>query len=111
MLSNKFNLGDKVINKQTGLPTSGTIIAITEPTYFIVTYKSRFTPWKELYPDWESKPVYTLLLDQPHKFGTEKDYLRDVGLEEHNNISKLGYRLTPLTHLMNFPEDDLECLD
>lgn len=111
MLQNKFNLCDKVINKRTGFPTSGIIVSILEPIYFIVQRKSRIAFWKELYPDWESKPVYIILLDQPHKPITKEDYLRDTGLTEHNPISLLDYRLQQSVDILSFPEDDLERLD
>jgi hypothetical protein len=112
----KFNLGQHVITKKTGLPTSGLIIAIEYAITFYNRVSERYFinkkhPWDDIYPEWRNtkKLVYTLMFKEPQYIVSYKEFLEQAPVEWHTReyyeekVRKDLYAI--------YPEDDLELFE
>ena len=110
-----MKIGDTVISKKTGLPASGTVVAILEPEFFLGLMPGKYERWNELYPNWcdDDKRVVFVRFNSPQKnLAFEEFALR----YKHYHISldelKVLYEWTiPLTKNASYPEDDLEVIN
>jgi hypothetical protein len=106
-----IGLGSSVKTLRTGIQSEGVIVAINHPVFFKMTSKPGDTKvWDELYPDWETKVLYTVLLTKPQKSCTYKEFsegLQKRGMHDIFEIRKL-YNEMPDVQALIYPSDDLE---
>jgi hypothetical protein len=100
---NKFNINDRVKNKTLGIPFTGGICGILRSDVGIHMYSERAKRWNDIFPTWESKPVYFIRLDNPIKPLTYEEYI----IQGDNSLS---YNDIDSTLFVANPEDDLELI-
>ena len=109
----KFQLGDRVTSKQTGLPAVGRVVCIYDPMYFVGCTEDprRFiVAWSEFYPDWMSKPVVCIKLDQPQRQSSFQEYKSGWQGDPPELFIRAKYESMPAVPFITYPEDDLELL-
>lgn len=108
-----MKIGDLVMTKKLGLPTTGNIIGIVTSELFIKTMapNPHMQAWGEQYPDWKDKLVILIQLTTPHKpisfdefYNTNQE---DISIEEAKVLYK--FLVKPTTTVSN-PIDDVEVL-
>lgn len=107
-----FGLGQSVLSKRTGLPSSGIIVAVEHPQFALMNHFGGEAPklWSNLYPDWNKKPVYLVNLSKPQKnlsFKEFSDSAKEHGINDMLTIRE-EYNNLPEVTLLLYPEDDLE---
>lgn len=108
----KFNFGDTVISKKTGLPMSGTVIGMAGPEMGQYSTQS-FPRWDELYPSWKDKSIYYIKYKTPQKQCTFEEFCN--GMQQYYGFIEMQdleekYKELPPINIVSFPEDDLELL-
>jgi hypothetical protein len=111
----KFQLGDRVCSKHTGLPACGVITGIVAPIECCVMQQMNPNGhyWTSLYPDWLTKPVYFVRTDQPQRVVSWHEYTQGALMETdlQKVCAEIGYRInTRVSDMISYPEDDLEIL-
>jgi hypothetical protein len=114
--SMKFTFGDRVVSKRTGLPAVGIITGITNGMFFLKHAASQnkgYGRWHKLYPDWPTKPVYTVEFLSPQRNCTFEEFKETFPRERPDlsveDLTIEVYRVMVPVHLAaTYPEDDLE---
>lgn len=117
VLVNKFNLGDFVTSKKTGLPMQSTVCGMIGPEVCESLPEKNYYRWTELYPDWRDKYVYYVKYTKPQKpiskeemiIGLRLQYEEKFDLIPQSQIDKM-YNEIPEHSVVTIPEDDLELL-
>ena len=106
----KYKIGEKVVSKKTGLPNIGFIVAIEHALFYIIRHNGiKPELCNNLFPDWDSKYIYTLGLDEPVKNLTIEEfnkYKSEGGLKEFDSYADL-----PSFSFIQYCEDDLESFE
>lgn len=110
-MQNKFNIGDIVCSKKTGLPAIGKILGTLDPIYLQRIQQNNFPRWSAEFPNWEEKPVYSVLLNSPQKNVSWEEYICNFPAETDINKVKMSYNLLPVHSMINYTEDDLELFE
>ncbi len=114
-----MELGDKVLTKKIGVPSSGIIIALfcNGEEYAIARGApfSRFIRWFNLYPSWIEKEVAIIKYDSPLKL-MSKDELKEICMEVLGRIPSqealdMKYLEVPISRYAPHPIDDLESFE
>lgn len=105
-IQQKFQIGQRVITKQIGLPSTGIIVGITHPELWFYQYSGKHSYWKSLYPDYEDKFIYTIMHNKQIPTCTKTEYEQ----ARHNiECTELMYQASvPYSMFIGYPEDDLE---
>ena len=111
-----MKIGDKVMTKQIGMPTTGTICAMwTAETHCILHGVNPHTDrqsWTDVYPDWFNKNVIMIKLDTPHKPTSLAKYIKQSDSDMSEADLKVLYKYTvPITSSVLNPEDDVEIIE
>lgn len=112
----KFEIGDRVSTKITGLPTIGIIHAILTAEAYQQFYNVKDVPyWTKLFPDWSDKNVILIKFKEPQKLCTLQEYLDNTEQIEPGRYSKEyiteAYRNLSPSIVAFYPEDDLEIFE
>ena len=110
-MQNKFDIGDIVCSKKTGLPAVGKILSTFDPIYLQCIQQNNFPRWSAEFPNWEQKPVYSVLLNSPQKNVSWEEYTSNLPEGVDINKVKLSYNLLPIHNMVNYTEDDLELFE
>jgi hypothetical protein len=113
-VKNKFDIGDEVCSKKTGLPGVGTIVGILP---LKIAYSGMLgNPektcryWKELHPDFNPESfVYVVSYDEARKNISFAEFSRGMAEEIPEDDSRVLYKYT-VANINNilYPEEDLE---
>lgn len=117
MLKTKFALYDRVFTKRIGLPSVGTIVAVYDPSYYVIMVNADISGsnnWTRWYPEWYEKNVYTLRFDSPQKMISLEEY--EIAFQKRHDSDQFTteqirgfYELNiPMVITYSYPEDDLE---
>jgi hypothetical protein len=110
----KFDFGDRVTSRNTGLPAVGNIIAIMHPDLHDKVSPDSFKQWCRIYPDAKKGPVYYLRLDQPQPPRNKDEclthFVQQHGCLPHPDLLKQIFDAQPVNDVIAYPEADLELL-
>ena len=111
----RFMLNQKVTSKKTGLPMVGKVLGIQSPVVLALTHglssqvalEKIYPNWTNLYPEWATDWVYTIMFDTPARHMSLQEYKThhpDATMEEYKEE-------VPVNFCATYPQDDLETIN
>lgn len=124
MLNQKFNIGQRVTSKKTGLPTIGIIKGVADAAWHLKgspnfdSVISANNAWQSKYPDYLDKPIYYVEFVTPQRHVSFQEFVNGMtyNYQHHPNAKQflderllmVEYSKIPITTQAVYPEDDLE---
>ena len=105
-------LGCRVTSKRTGLPATGEVCGVLMPRLYLGMMNKTMEDhvvWEENYPDWASKIIVVVELDQPQK-PCSLEEMRSWYPDKSEADIQVAYSNVPNTMCAMYPVDDLEVL-
>jgi hypothetical protein len=84
---------------------SGQIIGVLDPKLYVMLYPyAQYDGWNKNYPNWHTKPLYYIKLDNPTKACTLEELQEFHPDKDYFTVQQM-YEAMPLNPIMILPQD------